>query len=112
MAFGFVVARFGLFLRELEASRGTAGMEPSTLSLPLGIGLVMLGVFVNVFSAWRHMRYIKKLKEGSEITGKPSTLAIALALILAVTGLAMAFYLGTTKASNSAPANILKAPTP
>ena len=112
MAFGFVVARFGLFLRELAAARGGAGMEPFTLSLPLGVGLVMLGVFVNIFSAWHRVRYVKELKEGSQSTGKPAALAIALALVLAAAGLTMAFYLGTTKASNPVPNITLKTPMP
>ena len=49
MAFGFVLARFGLFLRVVESSSGGRISEPSTLSLPLGVFLVLLGVIVDIF---------------------------------------------------------------
>jgi putative membrane protein len=103
MAFGFVVARFGLFLRELEASRSIAPAAPSALSLPLGVGLVLLGVALNLFSSWHHVRYIRELNEGSLTVGQPSRLAIVLALILAAAGLGLALYLGTTRTTGSGP---------
>ena len=109
MAFGFVVARFGLFLRELEASRGVAA-EPSTLSLPLGIGMILLGVVVNISAAWRHVRYVEELKKGSLDAARPTTLAIVLVVVLAIAGVTMAFYLGTTRANIPSPKSILKGP--
>lgn len=76
MAFGFVVARFGLFLRTFEATRGTATPpELSTLSVPLGVGLVLLGVVVNVAAAWIHVQSIGALDRGSLRMGQPSRLA-------------------------------------
>jgi putative membrane protein len=96
MAFGFVVSRFGLFLRVLESSSGQRISEPSALTLPLGVFLVLLGVISDIFAAWRHVRYVRAINEGLPTTGRPSTLAVALAVILAVLGLMMAFYLGTT----------------
>jgi uncharacterized protein (DUF302 family)/uncharacterized membrane protein YidH (DUF202 family) len=111
MAFGFVVARFGLFLRELEASRGALPVAPSPLSLPLGVGLVLLGVLLNIFASWHHVRCIRELNAGSLRLGQPSRLAIVLALILALAGLALAFYLGTTTGRNSGPATINKEST-
>lgn len=108
MAFGFVVSRFGLFLRELEASRGESPSEPMALSLPLGIALVLIGVMANILASWRHVRYIRELNQGSPTMGRPSSLAIVLALILAAAGLAMAFYLGTTKAHRPVPSTMDK----
>lgn len=95
MGFGFVVARFGLFLRELAASHGIAQTDPSAVSPPLGIGLVLLGAFVNIFAAGAHLRYVRALKRGSLVPSKPSTLGIVLAVALAIAGLTLAFYLGT-----------------
>jgi inner membrane protein YidH len=103
MAFGFVVARFGLFLRAMEASRSGSPIEPLALSMPLGVAFVLTGVLVNVCSAWRHVRYIRDLNQESPPVGQPSRLAIALALIVAVAGLVMAFYLSMTKSGNSVP---------
>jgi putative membrane protein len=96
MAFGFVVARFGLFLRELESARGGAPAAPSVLSLPLGVGLVLLGVLLNIIASWHHVRYVQQFSEGVLIVGRPSRLAIVLALVLAGAGLALAVYLAFT----------------
>ena len=108
MAFGFVVSRFGLFLRVLESSSGQRVSEPSALSLPLGVFLVLLGVIVDIFAAWRHVRYVRAIDQGLPTTGRLSTLAVALAVILAVLGLVMAFYLGTTTRSHQVLPNTLK----
>lgn len=104
MAFGFVVARFGLFLRALEASRDTPSIEPLALSMPLGVAFVLTGVLVNVFSAWQHVRYIHGLNRDSLPLDRPSRLAIALALVVALAGLVMACYLGLAKSGNLGPA--------
>jgi putative membrane protein len=103
MAFGFVVARFGLFLRELASARGRAPAAPSVLSLPLGVGLVLIGVVLNIVASLHHVRYVQQLNEGKLIVGRPSRLAIALALILAAAGLALAIYLAITSARNALP---------
>ena len=49
MGFGFVVARFGLFLREIAAMQG-GPPPPAGLSRWFGIGLIALGVLL---TAWR-----------------------------------------------------------
>jgi putative membrane protein len=107
MAFGFVLARFGLFLRVMESSSGGRISEPSTLSLPLGVMLVLLGVIVDIFSAWRHVRYVRAIDQGLASTGQLSVLAVAVAVILAVLGLVMAFYLGTTTNSHRGLSNTM-----
>jgi putative membrane protein len=108
MAFGFVVSRFGLFLRVLESPRAQSSSEPWSISLPLGIALVLLGVITNILASWRHLRYVRALNQGLPTGGHPSALAIGLALILAVLGLVMAFYLGTTTKSPAALPTTLK----
>lgn len=104
MAFGFVIARFGLFLRALEASRGASPIEPLVLSIPLGVAFVLTGVLVNVFSAWRHVRYIRDLNRESPPVDHASRLAIALALVVALAGFVMAGYLSMAKSGNLSPA--------
>jgi uncharacterized protein (DUF302 family)/uncharacterized membrane protein YidH (DUF202 family) len=94
MAFGFVVARFGLFLRELEATRGAMPAEVTSLSIPVGIALVVIGVVVITAASVLHVRYIGDLNRGTLTVGQPSRLALGLAMLLAAVGLAIAFYLG------------------
>ena len=93
MGFGFVVARFGLFLRELGALSAGARITSSGLSVWVGTGLVFLGVVVNGVAALQHVRTIRRLNAGHDVTGRPSPTGIALAALLAVAGLAMCAYL-------------------
>jgi putative membrane protein len=93
MGFGFVVARFGLFLRELNLA-GTHKDLPSTgFSLPIGIGLIGLGLLINVVSVIRHRRYIAALDRNDFRSAFGSTFAIWVSLLLAFAGLAMTIYL-------------------
>src|SRR5471030_2002135 len=51
MGFGFVVARFGLFLREMATMRDVPPQSHSGLSLSVGTTLVILGVVVNILAS-------------------------------------------------------------
>lgn len=93
MGFGFVVARFGLFLEALQTGHLSSQVRAYGLSFWFGTGLIVLGVMVNLFSAWSHIRLVHELERGGPAVPRPSTLAVAVALILAVLGLAMAVYL-------------------
>jgi putative membrane protein len=93
MGFGFVVARFGLFLEALQTEHSTFQSRTYGLSFWFGTGLIVLGVLVNAFSAWSHIRLIHQLERGGPLSHRPSTLALAVAVILAALGLAMAIYL-------------------
>jgi len=87
MGFGFVVARFGLFLRELAAAHQVASHRTG-LSLWLGTALLIIGSTVNVAATVQHVRLINRLTRG-EVPDSYSGAAVAVALILAVLGLAM-----------------------
>ena len=54
MGFGFVVARFGLFLREIAAMQG-GPPAPAGLSRWFGIGLIGLGVLLTAASTATHV---------------------------------------------------------
>src|ERR1017187_7851676 len=65
MGFGFVVARFGLFLREIALSNNvTVAQHNKGFSLPVGIALILAGIIVTIIAAIRHHRYIKALDRG------------------------------------------------
>jgi putative membrane protein len=93
MGFGFVVARFGLFLRELAIAHAGEPFRSSGFSLGAGTALIIVGVIVNIASTVSHVRQINQLKQGTYEVGRPSFTAIAVALLLAAVGLAMAVYL-------------------
>ncbi len=97
MGFGFVVARFGLFLQALLLNSANPQIRPNGPSFWIGTALVVLGVAVNVVSAWNHARLVRGLNRG-EADFKPSfVLAVTLALILGAFGLVMAAYLVTVR---------------
>jgi putative membrane protein len=92
MGFGFVVARFGLFLREIAMTTHDHPLESTGASLWMGTALLLLGVAVNVAASINHVRLIGRLNRG-ERAGRPSAFAIAVALTLALLGLGLAAYL-------------------
>jgi putative membrane protein len=91
MGFGFVVARFALFLREaaLYSDRPASATGFSTY---VGVGLVLLGVAVQALSALRYARTLKRLECGEE-PRPPKWLGVGLALLLGLVGCAMVVYL-------------------
>ena len=92
MGFGFVIARFGLFLRELAGiQRGEAAASPG-LSLWIGTAVVLLGVVVNGLAAASHVRLLRRLEQEVAVP-RTSHLGVAVAIALALAGLAMAAYL-------------------
>ena len=92
MGFGFVVARFGLFLREMEAAQHIERHSGHGVSLWLGIALVVLGVFLNLAALARYRRYLRQLAQGILPEAKPR-LETTVAVALAVMGVAAVFYL-------------------
>jgi uncharacterized protein (DUF302 family)/uncharacterized membrane protein YidH (DUF202 family) len=104
MGFGFVVARFGLFLQGLQIAQHAPSVQSYGLSLWFGTALIAVGVVVNLYSGWQHARLIRELDRGQAVHSSPSTPAVTIALFLALVGLAMAIYLvsfGSSAHSNS-----------
>jgi putative membrane protein len=91
MGFGFVVARFGLFLLELGVARGEIRNDGSG-SIWAGTALVLLGVFVNIYAAAAHVRFRRRFDAGDSEPAR-SNVGIILAGLLAVIGMSMAVYL-------------------
>jgi putative membrane protein len=93
MGFGFVVARFNLFLRMIQA-RADAPSPPHTgLSMWFGTLLVLLGVVVQVISATDYARFTSAFKRGETPQLNLSYLGPVVALGLGLIGLVMAVYL-------------------
>jgi len=97
MALGFVLARFGLFLQEFNVVRPGTQVVSYGYSLWFGIVWILLGVLVSAFSLSRYLRLVAQLKEGERSFGNVSALAVAIAILLGVLGLAMSYYLLATR---------------
>jgi putative membrane protein len=93
MGFGFVVARFGLFLRELAAGNDPTKLPHASFSLPVGIVLIALGIIVNIVAAIRHHRCVRAIDRGQFRENFGSAFGLWLAGLLALIGLAVAVYL-------------------
>ena len=93
MGFGFVVARFGLFLQQIQSIQPSSAAQSYGLSLWFGTALIAAGVVVNVFAGWHHARLVRKLDRGDTAHSYPSAVAVTIALFLALVGLVMVVYL-------------------
>jgi putative membrane protein len=102
MGFGFVVARFGLFLQELQAAEHTPSAQAYGLSLWFGTALIAVGVFVNLFAGWQHARLVRLLDRGDQVRSRPAGPAVTIAVFLALVGLAMTVYLISVRGSADA----------
>jgi putative membrane protein len=102
MGFGFVVARFGLFLQELQAAEHASSAQAYGLSLWFGTALIAVGVFVNLFAGSQHARLIRLLDRGDQVRSRPAGPAVTIAVFLALVGLAMTVYLISVRGSADA----------
>lgn len=96
MGFGFVIARFGLFLREIALANQLAvhshpwlvGMNTAT-----GTGLIVLGIVVLLLAVANHQRAVQCLHHGEYRLPSSWSLSVTLSLILAALGAGLAIYL-------------------
>lgn len=94
MGFGFVVARFGLFLREIAAVGHVLLHHQSTSwSVWIGTALIALGVVTTLLASFEYFRFVQKSKRGESYTPRTALLTIVVGVILALLGTMMALYL-------------------
>ena len=96
MGFGFVVARFGFFLREI-ASVGHVQVQAhphlALVNSLAGTFLITLGVAVLSIAVVTHHREVAQLESGSLRRPSKWSMGVILSLILAALGMSMAVYL-------------------
>jgi putative membrane protein len=93
MGFGFVVARFGLFLREIAAVGRGSQNSSYGWSLGIGTGLVILGIMVTLLAARQHQRILHRLDRREDYVAPRWSLGVIVAVVLAILGAAMVGYL-------------------
>jgi putative membrane protein len=96
MGFGFVVARFGLFLSLLAAQRGLPVSTidaASHLSSAVGIALVVLGAVAILFAALQHRNFVLSLPVSDLPTSINRAFPLVVAALLGILGLVLAVYL-------------------
>lgn len=93
MGFGFVVAKFGLFLREIAHVQGLPPHQQQGLSLWAGTTLVILGAVVNLCAAIKHWHTVRRLERNRPLRFTPVSLGTVVAVVLGVVGLLAVVYL-------------------
>ena len=94
MGLGFVVARFGLFLRLLAAqSHDTPAPAHHYASSILGIAFVLAGTLAIAVSALQHRRFVATLAAVDLPPAYSRVFALALSLLVAGLGAALSVYL-------------------
>jgi putative membrane protein len=96
MGFGFVIARFGLFLREVAQIGSVKVSAHPRLALAnsvTGTGMILLGVVVLLAAVYGHRRTVTRLERGDLNLPSRWSAAVILGLVLAALGMVMAAYL-------------------
>jgi len=96
MAFGFVVARFGLFLRLLATQQPGVVQNVEThhgVSNIVGILLVIVGIACFVLGAIQHKSYVSTLPPADVPRSHNAVYPVTLSLFLAALGVVLAVYL-------------------
>jgi len=88
---GFVVERFGLFVRSLNPQ---APLDPRVLgsSLFFGVLFLVIAAIVALLSAWQFRRFLKELSEKEIPRGHLLWPGPAINIILAIAALSMAAW--------------------
>ena len=102
MTFGFVIARLGLFLKQMREMGGGAGhamQAPSSpaVSLWIGTGVVLLGIVVQALSLWEYRQLRRKFLAGDSLIGGGLPLPHILGMTLLAAGVGLAAYLVTLR---------------
>jgi putative membrane protein len=96
MGFGFVIARFGLFLREIAIAAQVGVKTHPWLGIAntvAGTGLILLGVVVMLIAVHTHQRTVLQLERGELKLPSRWSLSVIICLILCGLGMGMAIYL-------------------
>lgn len=90
MGFGFVVERFGLFLRMVSGQ--PLSVSQRGFSLGLGVALLLIGAAVSVLAALQFRNVVRGLGEKEIPRGYWINLGVWLNFVLAVVALALAVH--------------------
>ena len=95
MAFGFLVARFGLFLRLVAVQLGAEAHTPrlAPMSNAIGILLVLAGTASILFATREHRAFLETLPEADRPAGRGERVHEGLATLLGILGILLTVYL-------------------
>jgi len=92
MILGFVVARFGLWLRELAMQINShQSLKGTGLSLPLGECMIGFGALLTLLASWRYHVVNRSIERG-EIKSDPRMVSL-LTIVVVVSAIALIIYM-------------------
>lgn len=94
IAIGFVVARFGLLIRELGYKIGLTEILPISYSSFFGVTLTILGVIIMIVALFEFLHIRRSID--SERFHPPVAFSIILTILTALVGILLAIYLFLT----------------
>jgi len=89
---GFVVERFGLFVRMINAANANAPVADAMPTLWFGVAFLLLGAAVSALAALQNQRFVRTLAYPEIPCGHQTWLGPVLNYVLALTALAMAAW--------------------
>jgi putative membrane protein len=106
IGFGFAIARFGLFLHELQSRLGTQNNSTHSFisSQTLGIGLVIVGIIIIVLAVRRYNQVFWQIEQGNY---QPNRLMVWLtaAIVILLGLLSIPFLLWRQTSTPSTPSS-------
>ncbi len=99
MAFGFVIARLGLFLKQMQDMGGKAGLVQGVpesspgVSLWIGTAVVVLGIVVQGLSLLQYQQLRARFLAGEAVIGRGLPLPQIVGVTLLLAGIGLAVYL-------------------
>ena len=90
MGVGFLVARFGLFLRMLRDADASVTSNTSTF---LGVGFVLLGAMGVAGATWQYANFLRTLSPSERPTGYWMKMGLWYSGFIALLGLGLSAYL-------------------
>lgn len=91
IGFGFVIARFAVFIREVALVE-RATVPPASISAGFGVAMVCIGIVVGAFGAYRYVRERRALDEGRDERLSDAA-AIATVVVVGIFGAVLAALL-------------------
>jgi putative membrane protein len=85
ITFGFAIARFGIFLRQIDASLSQSPVvvqRPFLNTETLGLSLVILGVTVILGAAWQYNRVFWQIERGNYQPDRMMVFIMTVAVVL------------------------------
>lgn len=95
MGLGFVIERFGLFIKLIGHEYATSAAE-TTLSLYIGVGFILAGALTALCSSVQFLCFCQTLSSQEKPRGHLAWLAPAVNLLLGAAAVAMSLWLLVT----------------